>query len=105
MSLRKQETDFAVDFLHSLLLNNWTLVTAPGGGKQWEALDAKEEYPDPFIKGKFRRPTMLTSDLGLKADPIYNNISTTFMHDFDYFTEKFALAWCKFLSYWPGAVN
>ncbi|CEJ93717.1 Putative Catalase/peroxidase HPI [[Torrubiella] hemipterigena] len=93
----KTPTKWSNDFLHSLLLNNWTLVTAPGGGKQWEALDAKEEYPDPFIKGKFRRPTMLTSDLGLKADPIYNNISTTFMHDFDYFTEKFALAWYKLL--------
>jgi catalase-peroxidase len=37
---------------------------------------------------------MLTSDLGLRYDPIYHNISTTFWHDFDYFTEKFALAWC-----------
>lgn len=91
----KTPTKWTNDFLHSLIHNNWTLVKAPGGGHQWEALDAKEEYPDPFVKGKFRRPTMLTSDLGLINDASYKNISTTFMNDFDYFTEKFALAWCK----------
>jgi catalase-peroxidase len=37
---------------------------------------------------------MLTSDLALLHDSIYKNISTTFLNDFDYFTEKFALAWC-----------
>jgi catalase-peroxidase len=41
---------------------------------------------------------MLTSDLGLRDDPIYNNISKTFLNDFDYFTEKFGLAWCKCLT-------
>jgi catalase-peroxidase len=40
------------------------------------------------------KPRILTSDLGLREDPIYNNISKTFAGDFDYFTEKFGLAWC-----------
>ncbi|KAK5991620.1 Catalase-peroxidase 2 [Cladobotryum mycophilum] len=90
-------TKWANEFLHSLLNNNWTLVKSPDGAPQWEAVNAKEIYPDPFIPGKFRKPTMLTSDLGLRQDPIYNNISTTFLNDFDYFTKKFGLAWYKLL--------
>lgn len=86
------------EFLFSLLNNNFTLTKSPDGAPQWEALDANASYPDPFIPGKFRRPTMLTSDLGLRDDPIYNNISKTFLNDFDYFTEKFGLAWCKCLT-------
>lgn len=83
------------DFLESLLLHNWTLVQSPDGAPQWEATGANASYPDAFIDGKFHKPTMLTSDLGLRFDPVYNNISKTFRDDFDYFTEKFALAWCK----------
>lgn len=70
-------------------------MQSPAGVYQWEALNATANYPDPFVKGKFRRPTMLTTDLGLINDPIYKNISETFFHNFDYFTEKFGLAWCK----------
>ncbi|KAH8821943.1 catalase D [Xylogone sp. PMI_703] len=90
-------TKWANEFLTSLFKNNWTLVTSPGGGKQWEAVDGPEIYPDPFIKGKFRKPTILTSDLALINDDSYRNISNTFLNDFDYFTQKFALAWYKLL--------
>lgn len=75
--------------------NNWTLVKSPDGAPQWEATNSNFTVPDPFDPTKSRKPTMLTSDLGLRYDPVYNNISKTFLHDFDYFTEKFALAWCK----------
>lgn len=81
-------------FLTSLIHNNWTLVKSPDGAPQWEALTANASYPDAFISGKFHRPRMLTSDLALIYDPIYNNISKTFLNDFDYFTETFAMAWC-----------
>ena len=83
-----------IEFLFSLLHNNWTLVKSPDGAPQWEAVNANASYPDPFILGKFHKPTMLTSDLALLHDPIYNNISKTLFNDFDYFTQKFALAWC-----------
>lgn len=83
------------EFLKSLFTNKWTLVKSPAGAPQWLAQDHNATYPDPFIPGKFHKPTMLTSDLGLRFDPIYNNISNTFYHDFDYLTQKFALAWCK----------
>ena len=90
-----QANTCATDYLTSLLKNNWTLVASPAGGHQWEALDAKADYPDPFIKGKFRKPTMLTSDLGLIHDTSFRNISETFFDDFDYFTDTFGLAWCE----------
>ncbi|KAK4072002.1 heme peroxidase [Trichoderma sp. SZMC 28012] len=98
-------TKWANEFLFSLLNNNFTLTKSPDGAPQWEALDANASYPDPFIPGKFRRPTMLTSDLGLRDDPIYNNISKTFLNDFDYFTEKFGLAWYKLLHRDMGPIS
>lgn len=79
--------------------NKWTLVESPDGAPQWEALEANATYPDPFIKGKFRKPTMLTSDLALIHDAVYKNISMTYYKDFDYFTEQFALAWCMYMSF------
>ncbi|KAM0478956.1 hypothetical protein ACHAPX_004934 [Trichoderma viride] len=98
-------TKWANEFLFSLLNNNFTLTQSPGGAPQWEALDANASYPDPFIKGKFRKPTLLTSDLALRDDPIYNNISKTFLNDFDYFTEKFGLAWYKLLHRDMGPIS
>ncbi|XWW97872.1 hypothetical protein V2A60_005868 [Cordyceps javanica] len=90
-------TKWANDFLFSLMNNNWTLVTSPAGAKQWEATNANASVPDAFDPQKAHKPTMLTSDLALRYDPIYNNISQTFLRDFDYFTEKFSLAWYKLL--------
>lgn len=88
-------TKWANEYFHSLLTHHWTLVASPAGGHQWECLNCTANYPDPFIPGKFHRPRMLTSDIGLLYDPIYNNISKTYHNNFDLFTEKFALAWCK----------
>jgi len=86
--------------MNSLFKHNWTKVDAPAAGHhQWEALDAEATHPDPFIPNKFRRPTMLTSDIALIHDESYKNISQAFRDDFDYFTEKFAQAWCMCLPY------
>ena len=77
-----------------LFKNNWTLVKSPSGAHQYEALDGKLEYPDPFNK-TFRRPTMLVSDLALRDDPIYNPIAKAWSKDLDGLTTAFAAAWCK----------
>jgi catalase-peroxidase len=87
----------ATGFLNSLLTHNWTQVWSPAGAPQWEAVNANATIPDPYIPGAFRKPTMMTSDLALIYDPIYRNISETFLNDFDYFTQTFALAWCSSL--------
>ncbi|KAJ6111058.1 catalase/peroxidase HPI [Penicillium sp. IBT 16267x] len=91
-------------FLTSLFKHNWTLVDNYGA-PQWEDVNATAATPDPFIPGKFRKPTMMTSDLGLLQDPIYNNISQTFLNDFAYFTEKFGLAWYKLLHRDMGPIS
>ncbi|KAI1436857.1 catalase D, partial [Xylaria sp. CBS 124048] len=91
-------TNWSNNYLTSLIENNWTLVDAPAAGHhQWEAVDGPETYPDPFTANKFRKPTMMTSDIALLRDNSYLNISTTFLHDFDYFTTTFAHAWFKLL--------
>jgi catalase-peroxidase len=88
-------TKWANEYLHSLLTRNFTLTKSPAGAYQWECLQCNASYPDPFKPNVFHRPKMMTSDLALKYDPIYKNISETFYKDFNLFTEKFALAWCK----------
>jgi catalase (peroxidase I) len=42
---------------------------SPAGAHQWVARDAGDVIPDPFDPAKKRKPTMLTSDLALRADP------------------------------------
>jgi catalase-peroxidase len=88
-------TKWANEYLHSLLTRNFTLTKSPAGAHQWECLSCNASYPDPFKPHVFHRPKMLTSDLALKYDPIYKNISETFYKDFNLFTKKFGLAWCK----------
>ncbi|KJX96953.1 peroxidase catalase like protein [Zymoseptoria brevis] len=93
------------DYLKSLLTNNFTLVQSPDDAPQWEALDGPEIYPDPFVPGKFRRPTMLTSDLALRDDPVYGEISKSFFKDFDLFTEVFSQTWYKLLHRDMGPIS
>jgi catalase-peroxidase len=52
-------------------------------------LYCKADYPDPFKPNVFHRPKMMTSDIGLKMDPVYHEICKKFLNDFDLFTEKF----------------
>ncbi|KAI0164919.1 catalase D [Xylariaceae sp. FL1272] len=102
----KTPTQWGNEFLTSLFKNKWTLVDAPAAGhKQWEALNATANYPDPFVSGNFHRPTMLTSDLALIHDAKFKKIAQTYLKDFDYFTEKFALAWYKLLHRDMGPVS
>lgn len=85
------------DFLNSLLKNTWTLVESPAGAHQWEALNGTVDYPDPFDKTKFRRATMLTSDLALIHDPIYKKICERWVDHPDELADAFAKAWFKLL--------
>nr|ACJ72867.1 peroxidase/catalase [[Gibberella] fujikuroi var. moniliformis] len=98
-------TKWSNHFLKSLLGNNWTLVESPAGHKQWEALNGKLEYPDPFVKGKFRRPTMLTSDLALINDPSYLKICKRWHDNPKEMNAAFARAWYKLLHRDLGPVS
>lgn len=88
-------TKWSNEYFHSLFTRNFTLTKSPAGAHQWECVSCNASYPDPFYKDRMHKPKMLTSDLGLLHDPIFHDISKRFHEDFKYFTEKFAVTWCK----------
>ncbi|KAK4211010.1 putative catalase-peroxidase 2 [Rhypophila decipiens] len=91
----KTPTKWSNEFLQSLFDNEWTLVKSPAGAHQFEALNGTVDYPNPFNKTTFRRPTMLVSDLALRHDPIYSPIAKAWKDDFKLLTNAFAAAWFK----------
>ncbi|KAM5349665.1 hypothetical protein ACJ41O_006170 [Fusarium nematophilum] len=101
----KTPTKWSNGFLNSLLTNEWTLVESPAGAKQWEALNGTVDYPDPFDPKKFRRATMLTSDLALINDPVYLKICKRWRDHPDELADAFARAWFKLLHRDLGPVS
>ncbi|MFY9894790.1 MAG: catalase/peroxidase HPI [Xanthobacteraceae bacterium] len=88
-------TKWSNHFFDNLLNNEWELEKSPAGACQWRAKDAPATIPDPFDKSKKRVPTMLTTDLSLRFDPIYEKISRRFYEHPDQFADAFARAWFK----------
>jgi catalase-peroxidase len=82
-------------FLETLFGFEWELTQSPAGAHQWVAKDTGEIIPDPFDPAKRRRPTMLTTDLALRLDPIYEPISRRFLEHPDELADAFARAWFK----------
>ncbi len=82
-------------FFENLFAYEWELTTSPAGAKQWQAKNAEASIPDAFDPGKKHLPTMLTSDLALRFDPIYEKISRRFLENPDQFADAFARAWFK----------
>ncbi|ASU40774.1 catalase/peroxidase HPI [Herbaspirillum sp. meg3] len=83
------------NFFENLFKYEWELTKSPAGAKQWVAKDAEDIIPDAHIKGKFHKPTMLTTDLTLRFDPEFGKISQRFSEDPQAFAEAFARAWFK----------
>lgn len=88
-------TRYSYAFLNTLFNNEWELTKSPAGAHQWVAKDVGEIFPDAFDENKRHRPTMLTSDLALKADPAYNKVCKAFIENPKSFDEAFARAWFK----------
>ena len=88
-------TKWGVNYLENLFAYEWELTTSPAGAKQWVANDAPEMIPDAHDSSKMRKPTMLTTDIALRADPSYEKISRKFLAEPDYFADAFARAWYK----------
>ncbi|HVX98264.1 MAG TPA: catalase/peroxidase HPI [Pseudorhodoplanes sp.] len=82
-------------FFDNLFNFEWELVKSPAGAWQWQAKGAEPTIPDPFDPSKKRVPTMLTTDLSLRFDPIYEKISRRFHQNPDQFADAFARAWFK----------
>ena len=82
-------------FFDNLFNFEWELTKSPAGAWQWQAKGAEPSIPDPFDPSKKRLPTMLTTDLSLRFDPIYEKISRRFHENPDQFADAFARAWFK----------
>jgi catalase-peroxidase len=88
-------TKWSNHFFDNLFKFEYELTKSPGGANQWVAKDAPADIPDAFDPSKKHRPTMLTSDLALRFDPIYEKISRRFYENPDQFADAFARAWFK----------
>jgi len=88
-------TQWGNNFLENLFAYEWELTKSPGGAHQWVAKNAESIIPDAFDPQKKHRPTMLTTDLSLRVDPVYEKISRRFLENPDAFADAFARAWFK----------
>lgn len=88
-------TQWSNNFLWNLFNYEWELTKSPAGAWQWVAKDAPAVVPDAHDPTKKHRPTMLTTDLALRYDPIYEKIARRFLENPDEFMNAFARAWFK----------
>ena len=84
-------------FFETLFGYEWELTQSPAGAHQWQPKDGagRDAVPDPQDPVQRRPPTMLTTDLSLRLDPIYEPIARRFMENPDEFADAFARAWFK----------
>ena len=82
-------------YFDNLFKYEWELTKSPAGAWQWQAKNAEAIMPDAHDPSKKHLPTMLTSDLALLADPIYEKISRRFYENPAEFADAFARAWFK----------
>jgi len=91
----KTPTQWSNNFFENLFGFEWELTKSPGGAHQWIAKNAEGIIPDAYDSGKKHLPTMLTTDLSLRFDPVYEKISRHFLENPDAFADAFARAWFK----------
>ena len=82
-------------FFENLFEHEWELVKSPAGAWQFQAKDAEASTPDAHDRSKKHLPTMLVTDLSLRADPVYEKISRRFYQHPEEFADAFARAWFK----------
>lgn len=82
-------------FFDNLFNCEWELTKSPGGAHQWIAKNRSNVIPDAHDASKSHRPTMLTTDIALRLDPVYEKISRRFFEHPLEFADAFARAWFK----------
>jgi catalase-peroxidase len=94
-------------FLENLYAYEWELTTSPAGAKQWTPKnpEAQGTVPDAHDPSKRHAPMMLTTDLALRMDPIYGEITKRFRENPDQLADAFARAWYKLLHRDMGPVS
>jgi catalase-peroxidase len=84
-------------FFANLFGYEWELVKSPAGAHQWRPTDraADDSVPDAHDRSKRHAPMMLTTDLSLRFDPLYEPISRRYYEHPEEFADAFARAWFK----------
>ncbi|MGW1490080.1 catalase/peroxidase HPI [Streptomyces sp. NPDC002402] len=90
-------TRWSNSFFQNLFGYEWELTASPAGAHQWVAKDGAGAgtIPHAHDASKSLAPTMLTTDLSLRFDPAYEQISRRFLENPDQFADAFARAWFK----------
>jgi catalase-peroxidase len=90
-------TKWSNNFFRNLFGYEWELTKSPTGAYQWKPKGGTGAgtVPDPHDPSKRHAPGMLTTDLALRFDPVYEKISRRFMENPDQFADAFARAWFK----------
>jgi catalase-peroxidase len=90
-------TKWSNNFFRILFNNEWELTKSPAGAHQWKPKDEKGAGTVPAAHDSSKRtaPSMLTTDLSLRFDPVYEKISRRFYENPDQFADAFARAWFK----------
>ncbi|MGE8153193.1 catalase/peroxidase HPI [Pseudomonas vancouverensis] len=92
-------TKWSNNYLENLFGFDWELSKSPAGAHQWKPKNGAGAgtIPDAHDPSKRRDPTMLTSDLALRFDPIYEPIARRFLANPDQLADAFARAWYKLI--------
>ncbi|NNB43707.1 catalase/peroxidase HPI [Pseudomonas chlororaphis] len=92
-------TRWSNNYLENLFGFEWELTKSPAGAHQWTPKNGAGAgtIPDAHDPSKRRNPTMLTTDLSLRFDPVYEKISRRFLANPDQLADAFARAWYKLI--------
>ncbi|MFY8171238.1 MAG: peroxidase family protein, partial [Sphingobacteriaceae bacterium] len=90
-------TQWSNNYFENLFGYEWELTKSPAGAHQWKPKNdgGAGTVPDAHNKAKSHAPMMLTSDIALRVDPLYEPISRRFYENPDQFADAFARAWYK----------
>jgi len=90
-------TKWSNNFFRILFSHEWELTKSPAGANQWKPKGdiGTDTVPDAHDPSKRHAPSMLTTDLALRFDPIYEKISRRFYENPDQLADAFARAWFK----------
>jgi catalase-peroxidase len=90
-------TKWSNNYFENLFGYEWELTKSPAGAQQWKPKGnaGAGTVPDAHDSMKRHAPMMLTTDLALRFDPIYEKISRNFLENPDKFNDAFARAWFK----------
>ena len=88
---------WSMKYLENLYAYEWELTKSPAGAHQWQPKGGggANTVPDPESGELTRPPTMLTTDIALRVDPVYEQITRRYLADPAEFAHQFALAWYK----------